>query len=356
MNFPPHLPQPSKLFARSRNTVSIAALFVLLGMMFLTAIAGTLVTIAWIVPGDSPASITRTIHHVQAPEDNTVSFEPLVEQQVRQRRFVIFDSRKKLGDYYPTDASIGQAVVVNTQGWAALPRSSYVRGQEQFWDVRTFLGEKVVIEKVIFDKNAGLVYFLAEGNEHRGDVQFYDWGKDPAGDTFIVVGVDAVRAVAINDEVVLSEQVPHLLSQRRFGHTVTGEVKTGDMLFSTGGNFAGFINAQRVVVPSWILEPQLQNIFNEEALAPFVFDAIGRFVRLDKHLGADAEYGFYIQRNTAQSLAAGILVGDVITSVSGSGVSERNASQMLHELNADAQLQILRGEDVRLIELSLVQE
>lgn len=353
MKFPPHLPNRSKLFARSRNTVSLSAFFILVSVIFLTAMAGTLVTIAWIAPDPQSSVITRTIREVQAPSRNEVRMQPLVEQQVRQRRFVLFDARKKRGEFYPANAVVGQSVIVNAQGWSAMYYPTYQRGMERNWELRTFLGDLIEIESVVFDPSHGIVYINAQGNEHRGDVQFFGWNDDvQSGHVFAAVGVDEMRAVALDVLEQIREETPHNLSLRRYAYTVKGEYLPGDMVLSQEGMFAGFIDNQGMVLPSWTVQQQLQSLFEEGTLTTGAIDPVGQFVRLDNHFGADVSYGFYIEQLSPAVARAGFERGDVIVAVDGVSLTEESAAQIMQTGRLVEQFQILRDEEVRLIEVS----
>ena len=341
---PPHLPPKTKDLIMKDTYRSISTVIFLVFIAFITSVAASLSTIAWI----APFSVTDTSYiprSAQSLLDAAAEIDPVVEKQVRQRLMQVYDRRKKIqNEYYTDTASVGQAMMLTSEGWAVMHVSAYVRGSEVFWESVDHQGMIFSVETSFQDPVSGLVYLKIIGDGFRGDVSFPDWDSFDRTASLTALSTGGVSPAVLESLVRTRTTEQHPISEPVYAHHVAGDVAVGDVLIAHNGAFVGFINEEKELVESWLISTQLQPLFeketNEYVGLPLVGYQVSGVVVEDMF---ESINGFFVTKAPTQATSSTIGVGDVVLGIQGVPYDEVTSARSILFAPDTLTVQLLRA-------------
>ncbi len=269
--FPPHLPSPA-CSINSHETMTKLKLFL---ASIISGLAAGLVGAIVMINAWYPATLNNTT--VVVPNRNTnPTLDSSVVREWRPRLISVFDSSKKAttGNYYLASSRLGTAVVVNAGGWAIMdfvPKltKNNIIGLD-------YQGQELVVEELVAAEKDGLWYIKFKGSDFRATASFAARGAVQANRILWGLGSDwqpytvgqkitATSAVVSATEVTVKYPLRELGAENR-------------VLITDRGEFVGFSNKDRIIIPVWMAPELLPKIMSGQK-PPFVsFGWQGSFV------------------------------------------------------------------------------
>lgn len=348
---PPHLPPKTKDLIMKETYRSMSTVIFLILIAFITAIAGTLTTIAWIAPF-SVSDTTYTFRTPRVTIEEAVQIDSVVEKQVRQRMVRVFDRRQKVNTFYGDNAFVGQAMLLTAEGWAVLYDPSYVRGAHQYWEVVDHQGTVFLVEQSLFDDVSGLVYMKVAGDGFRADVSFPEWSTLDTRTPLHALHAGNTDVVAI-DGMVQNETLRKVypLIESPVAYQLAGDVYPGDVVVSANGTFIGFADTDTHLIPSWFVSTQLQSLFEMGTVQYMTLPVRGYQVAGSVQNGVmDTLQGFYVAESSTRISSTTLGIGDVIVGINGVPYAAESAARSMLFAPELVPVSILRnGEQVNLL-------
>ena len=331
--FPPHL--PARPFVRHRNMRNqIRSLYVVLILVFsgVTAAAISLSIIAWVVPNgySYPASSDIVIRTQQIQTSNQPSFEPLLAQKVEKREIRLYNAKQKTTDgFYAGSAYIADAVLLSAGGWAVFYPTQAVP-QKRFIEAVDYQGQVYTITNLFHDKVSGFTFIQIDGDNFRGDLSFAG-AQAFSGKTSLVARAKGINsAIAIDSFIQKDTHNTLPIWQPQYIHTFIGQAKPGNMVFTLGsGELVGFIGKNNTIVPAWMVQSQLNGLFEDGNTAYTILD-IGGY-EIDGFVDEDEVFqtktGWYITTSATKATTSTLGIGDVIVEINKKPFSTIDAAQ-----------------------------
>lgn len=346
MKHPPHLPKPPEKEPLLERHPALPWFLLVVVLAFVTAVAGSLSTIAWLGPSSSDTNIIRTLRAQLPSGGREVSLDPFVEQQVRQRMVTVYDARKKINGFvYPESAAVGVAVLLNSEGWAAMYAPDYRDGTYKNLQAVGNQGNIYSLLSAQKDPVSDIVYFKIQGDGFRGDISFFNWdGANVVGESFVRIGTKDIGAVHIQKATRIANTESFALSKQIYAFQISGDHSIGDILVTEQGNFVGFAGLNGTLQESWYVAGQLQSLFDTGTISYTGIHASGVMVRgiqvngiLERHVG------FLITQSPTRASSSTLGVGDVVVSVNGKLFDERTAGQDILNATSPVSVRVFRG-------------
>jgi hypothetical protein len=340
---PPHLPRKTKdLILKETYRFVWSVLFLVL-IAFITSVAATLTTIAWIAPF-SVTDTSYTLRANRASLESAAHIDPMLEKQVRQRLVRVYNTKQKVqNEYYSEAAFVGQAMMLTSEGWAVMYTSNYSRGAEKHWEIVDHQGIIFTVEKSFQDSVSGLVYIKIAGDGFRGDISFLDWNTFDMSESLSSLSLRGVVPAAFDRLEENSESKQYELWKPRFFHTIVGDVSSGDVLIAENGAFVGFVNSDKKIIESWLISTQLQPLFekekNEYKALPLTGYRVEGVVVDDMF---ENIHGFLVTKSNTKASSTTVGAGDVILRIEGLPFDEVTSARVMLFAPETILMQVLR--------------
>lgn len=323
---PPHLPNPSCSIANHERFMRLKIFLLSTAAGLMAGLVGAVVMInAWY-----PTAFGNTTL-VIPNRGGAPSLDASVVRDWRPRLISIYDENKTINqNYYLSSARVATAVVVNAGGWTVLPS---IKINKTYTGV-DYQGHKLTIEEVVADETNGLTFVKFSGADFRATASFAArssvqtgrvlWGY--AGDWEAhQIAEKALNPRAVQNGTVISVATePTVYSFADLG-------AASRVLITDRGEFVGFSNANRVVVPVWMVGETLPKILSGQK-PPFVnFNVQGSFVEAARtESNTTLNSGFLITEVTRTDKEPVVLKkGDIIVSINGQKVTADNLVELI---------------------------
>ncbi|PIR03817.1 MAG: hypothetical protein COV59_04065 [Candidatus Magasanikbacteria bacterium CG11_big_fil_rev_8_21_14_0_20_39_34] len=310
MKTPPHLPRESCRIDTREKMRSFIWLCVLIFVAFLAGLSATLSVVAWVLPGyfnsNTPVQ-TSSLHPRTTFDENTYN---ALLHTIRQRTVRVYDIHHKQSEgVYNTEAFLGNAVLLSSDGWVAMRRTDGITSLgASSLEMVDHLGKVYKVSRVVRDPLKNIVYFK------MATVQ---------GDLFYVVSLAKPNAL---DVATWSLQDRQLVEAERISGTssvashflwekippdFTSEGLVGTLLFNSQGDFVGFVDNSGAVLSSYYISLALPNLLLNGRVDYFHIPVMGKVVEIATGVSS-AQFGFVVTTPYED-----LKKGDVIVSVNG---------------------------------------
>lgn len=316
MNFPPHLPPDSCSIRSHYRRELLPFLFAALMVSLFAGLAAALAVVAWIVP---PAPIDISVRSREAARlVNEESIDAGLAREIRQRLTIVHERGENSKLVFYTDRSrVGVAVILSSDGWAAVALPPYFAGRERLWEAVDAQGVRYSVERALPDVAAGVLYLKLAGSgfrivslptERSKRIEAAVWAYD--GDRF-------ARAVVGQSISSVSELRVYSFARPQFRESVSPRLAAGSILFFDNGEFAGFVAPDGSRISPEAIALQIPRVLSGSVPAYRTVGIEGFMVR---GVGDDRVVrqidGFAVTK-TDTRLAPEVRRGDVITRVNG---------------------------------------
>lgn len=323
----PHLPPQACSISTHTRWSNIRWLLIVLGVSFFAGLVAALVVVdRWYPVGLNGGTIFAPTHGALAQLD------PSVVREWRYRVVNLYDETKLThGTFYSQQASLGQAVIVNSSGWAITPINvgSVVRpGVSAAID---WQGKRYAVEKVVPDTTHGILFVKISGSDWHANTAFASRSAITAGRGVWGLKSDDFLPLTLSEKQLIQTGGYSILTDP-FYYSVREPGADGRILITDRGELVGFTNSASSLIPVWNVEYTLPNIITTNNPKLAGFDLLGMFVDGQRTPSSTKEIvGFYVTDVIGKtSLTMPIKRGDVVVKVQGETVSqERLVEQVI---------------------------
>lgn len=313
MNFPPHLPPPACTVPTHRKLRSLWQVIFVVFISGLAGITATLVTLAWVIPTVGPIDSYMRIQNAAKRQADTI-LDPAFEQKTRQRLLRIYDSKTKVrGLYYSDDSFLAPAVLLSSDGWAAVHTDELKMPPLSQWEAIDSQGIPHAAVRAVAGDKVTYVRFVGEGFRI---MPYAAWDRIEQGASLWEIHDGMWRTVTIDREIKNpSDSVYPFMQTTAWRFLPSAGEKS--ILITAEGDFAGFGKEGSLIHPSWKAEYELRSILETGTIAYRTFPWKGFFVNQAQDGRAVRDVsGFYLESapkmsgNSAQT-------GDVVIEING---------------------------------------
>lgn len=342
---PPHLPAQTcrvDTYHRLQNLKWIVFVF---AAAFVSGVAAALVTVAWIAPIVQEPSGFYIGNYRGAGDGGFLDLA--IAQQVEQKTVKIINKKLKTNKLVSENAEVTRAALLSSDGWAVAYYPAYALGMEKDWQAVDGQGLIYSIEKIVFDDFSRLLYIKISGQGFRIN-SFVDWQEVNEAVNWWTPGKNWQPAEVYRFKNAEEKQIA--ANHLTLFYRTDANLASGSLLFSNYGDFSGIINKDGFVIPSWLVENQINNLLeNKKVVYPGIAWR-GFWVNgVEEDNKILPLKGFYVSDLGGKALSGGLKKGDVILKIEGQVVT--NYTFVKQVLSAPKQFNLTvwrNGEEVGL--------
>jgi len=345
----PHLPPKScsRILRERIRTLPVLLLIILLAV--LSGVSASLVVLVWVVPQDAAVfgpSVYRAGSVYDSPR--TTSLPTVKEKLLR----VYAHAASSVDASYTLDSYIGDAVVLTSDGWAALYYPTYKEHHPQGWQALDSRGQVHTIVSSVFDDATGVLFVRWSGDDFRA-ISFL---KD----------VDFSRQEVLFQHGELWKSTTVSLDRKAFGTSFDSLstflsspflfvddilAQPAAPLMSSDGQFIGFIGQDRRVVSSHYIDLVLPGLLQSNTIVYYTVPVSGTFVEAVTIGGfTKSRFGFVVTLSSDPLL----LARDVVVAIDGKDFSVFSAGDQLILSSEKHILTVVRSGSVQTISVGSI--
>lgn len=345
MKNPPHLPAKSCSVPLHRRIDAMFRFGVIMLIAFVSGIAATLVTVAWIAPVYTPNTVVYSIDTGNRVDRDRAS-DPLFVRQQEKQIAHIYDARKKVdGQFYQNSGYVGPGVFLTSDGWLAVYAPSYTAGSERYWDIIDYKGSVYAPEEVVVDPLHHIVYVLIEGDgffagsfASQDDVQkaAFSWSVYEGGWQPALLGKDTKT----------NESAVYPIWKPRFARRITSDIMPGSVLLAEDGKFLGFAGRDGTVISSFFVELQYTTVFENRSVAYRAVPWEGYMISASIRDGLFKQMdGFYVTATRASVADTRVISGDLVIRIEGKSIDEETLAEAILAAPEEFSVTVLRDSE-----------
>lgn len=318
MSFPPHLPPQSSsisLYRRAKWTLILLAVVL---FSFLSAVAATLATIAWIVPvGKTPETLVFRNTEIRREEERKNADQAFVHDH-KQRLLRVVDDRKKIAEgFYADEASVGIAVILTDDGWFVMRMPAQPSSGFMHWKAIDHKEDSFSVGEIVTDAEAGLLYGKLKGGAGFRVASFADqkiFGIDtPLYGAVLQKGLSPSpwpRVLLTGPEAIAPTDQSILIGRERYRLGLSKPHSPGAPLFTAEGTFAGFTDEEGRLLSVFFITEQYTNVFQQKKASYTGLPLRGRLVT-----DIAGKSAFAVTQAPTRATKNSVGAGDIITRV-----------------------------------------
>lgn len=337
----PHLPPPACDLKTHHLMNTIRVILLVVAFAVPASIAATLATVVWIVPASIPESVTEL--ETRNRRAQTDVLDPATATQVRQRLWTVYDKRQKLqSSFYPEGAELGIAVMLSSDGWAAMATpTGAVRDRD--WEGVDSQGVVYAVERTLPDLLSGVTYVKFAGNNFR--VMSFADARDQSGVSAWQVDATSAKNVSFSPSVLGAVSARPVWQQSPEFRLTAEVVPKSSVAVSARGDLAGLISPAGQLIPAWKTEPQLTAILNSGALDLRAVPWKGYTARGTTTNGTTTKKisGWYVAESPTRATISSVGVGDMVIAVGGRAVGENSIAELILSAPPEFSVTVIRG-------------
>src|SRR3989339_1183025 len=340
---PPHLPPPACRVDTHHRLQNLRWILFIFGISFLSGLTAALVVVAWIAPTASE-TVGLYLDGYRFSDNNTSIFDPTLAHQLEQKTVRIFSKKALVNKFASKNSEIAYGALVSSDGWGVFYYPAYAPGLEKDWIAVDSQGVLYNFEKAVFDNYSQLLYLRVAGQGFRVN-SFFDWSNVQSEMAFWAMGE---RWQMVETKNISGNHNNTRASDLVLSRQLSGTFKIGALLYTNNGDLAGLINKQGKVIPSWVIETQINNLLSKQKVEYVLAPWYGLWVsELEENGKLVPLRGFYVSSVNAKSTKFALRKGDVITTVEGQSISEELLAKQFFSAPARFSMTVLRkGEEV----------
>lgn len=337
----PHLPPPSCTIAWHKRLQSLPWFFFVLGTALVGGVVAALITMTWIAP--QPFVVEGVKVFPSSPVLSSTTQTPVIfESRVRRQVMTLIDASAFTNDgFFLGTSKIGDAVVLTDNGWGVLYLPSYTKGQEKQWKGVDYTGTSFEIEMAVPDGFREFVFvkFARTGLEASAlaSVSFLPL---PATVWAYHHGLWQGETIHEAEEWDRNTKLP--LWQPRMRFRFFSSVPSGELLFTSDGEFLGVSNGEGYLVPARLIGAQIRSVLENGKPTFESIPLVG--IVVEKIVSAGGEkraYGFMVSA-VQKKEKGGVQVGDVITKVNEAPIDPVFLDRQMMDAGGEVSLTLLR--------------
>ncbi len=335
----PHLPPKScrvDTYYRLQN-IKWILLFALLA--FVAGISAALIAVTWVIPQYDTVGVVNNFNN-HAVSYNTP--DPFLIKQSEQRMFTIYDKRKKTEEkVYSEESFVGKAVIISSDGWSATYIPDYFFGWEKNWEVIDYQNNIFSVKKVVYDNFSGVLYLKVDTQGARV-VSFPNSNKIQIGSFVWSISANKWQDDYVKDNNKIKNDKSFYIWNDQYYYSLANSNQGGNILLDEQGNLLGFLDVTGLVVPSWIVEKQTNNLLSVGVLDYKNINWKGHMVQVNRENGVILS-GFYLDYVGDKN--GDLKVGDIIFKVNEHNVKAEDISEYVWLCPDEFQVVVLRGDE-----------
>lgn len=320
---PPHLPNKTCRVDTYYRLQNVKWILLFAVFAFIAGGSSAIIVSSWLLPTYNGEQV------ISRNSDNRFSLlatpDILWQKQTKQRMLTVYDKRLQSEDnIFSSGSQVGFGVIFSSDGWAVMKKSDYLVGQEKFWNIIDWQSVNYSIEKTVFDRNSGLVYFKIMADGLRV-VSFSDWKSLVIG-TYVWSGTSEWAHHYISSWEKTSDKNLINISEPQYSYSFDANIPTNDLLWAESGDFIGFVGDEKQLIYSWQLEKQLAGLLSKGKLANQVIPWQGYPVTSVDLEGKEFS-GFYLEKITDKNSL--LKKGDIIISINNEPTSRYELARQI---------------------------
>ena len=335
----PHLPNKTCRVDTYYRLQSIRWILLFALLSFVAGGSAATIVVSWVLPTYSQVQIIQTTFDNRTSLDSLP--DTLLKKQTDQRMLSVYDKRLRVMDnVYPDDSLVSKAVVLSSDGWIVLPVNNYSYKKEINWEVVDEKNIVYPIEETVFDGSNNLLYIKIEAGSLRV-LSFFDWKKMEVGYNLWSVEKDIWKKKIVNKILASNDESLDLLKSLpglEFGEPLIG----GSFLLNSQGELVGVVVGDGRIVPSWLLEYQVDSLLGTGELNNVSNSWQGYFVKVFNERDI-SETAFYIETAPALANTSTLILGDLILKINDEIVDKASLTSQIWLSSSDINFSILRG-------------
>lgn len=326
----PHLPPQSCNVKMHRVICSLPYLILIVIISLIAGAAASLATVAWI----APTVVTEyPMYRIDSGQrDSSISVDPLLQRQTKQKVLTVYDNTKKVGGYfYSHGARISQLATLSSDGWVVGYIPGYIAGDESKWEIVDYQGIVRNVEKVVPDKLTDLVYIQISGGGLRV-ISFADQSGIEKGEPYWYLSGNKIEFTEMKDVSEMKGTMP--IWKNRVRYLLSSDTPSGQIILDENGKLVGFSRNDNTLLhgehASYYIDSILDSGLAVASFLPIAGHMIEGMMDEDSF---DTDYvGYFVDFSLTKSSSSSIGVGDVIEEINGHQVE----SSILFELATDS--------------------
>jgi len=343
---PPHLPAPVCNIDDHKKWLRLKLILASAAFGLLAGLSGAAIMLGWIWPGYGGGDIWA-VSEQNRSYLSTIQLEEKIAGEIKDRIFTIYESASVVGSnsYLKKSDKLGEAIAISSDGWLAMYLPNYTANYKN-WRALSGDGSAYSLEKVVFDRYAGVVYLKltnmttdGQSNSQFKVVSFSDSVRS-FDEIFVYQNDNWYRGLVSYG--VYSAGVVHMDTAPVLFYSLNMSADAGSVAINNQGRVVGLINKEGLLLPNVYLTRIMPGILNRQAVAYTSLGVDGWFSKEQPIISKNEKVsGFMVNRVWGKS--SPLKKGDIILEVNGKLI-EAEDYLWYSNTNEMVKLKVLRGE------------
>ena len=310
----PHLPKKVPRTSRQYHLQSVPWMFIVIAISVLASFTAALLVVVYIAP---EVSYEQIIYSLGAKRAEKVTPDIALVNETKQRILHIYDRTKRLAPsgWYRTDAYLGNAAMLSSDGWAVMGGVDNAVILAASWDGIDSQGIMHTVEKTFADPVSGLLYLKFSGAGFRIMPLAPDDSRD-ADTSFFALQKDVWYTIMMGQPVTTTVSQTYPVWQEKYRSSLSITTPARSMILDQSGALVGFVDTAGRLIDRWLVRAQLGAIlqtgkgqYTSLPIEGYVVEGVVRDGQFKKMTG------WYVAVAPTVSVSSSLRKGDIIVRI-----------------------------------------